>query len=785
MGLFSTKKKVYVSSTVYKIIDDGSDRTTYMREVIASTALSNSSNTSFADAIVQAHLRGPRNGQRSFFRWARDNFDVGMPRAAINYTKSIDEVVLAAEILNENFNGNTNITITVNESFIDNADESYYAERFIYENRPELALVDWAADVDPVTNDIWIQYPFGTEYLDLPISSEFFSEPDFDSSDTVLVAYYTAQDIDLPDPDPVKVFIYKIGSGNTTLDNYDVELEGGAGAREFYPFIPLRIDNKAVFQAGSPALPHEDIITKAYKKSLGTDINDTINSIATSPDVANIDYAYLVFGVCLNTQNKHEKLYLFEFFRQLADRQGTTAINYADYEEENDLYGYHRRDIEGGFEALNNRAMNDITNPGYLLNVDRGIRSVAPQISNIHLTLPSPDLGVLDMKISWSDISESRHTGVIFQGAKVGDVEVKRGPAYRQTVTLGFMNGIAPSVSTVYGLILRKQISRLEYIEVICRGLLHKNLIYKGKSVDITSDQALADEDDSGFIVPLHEPTLKRMGIVATTELARESHLMVFNSYQVVKKKWYQTGFFKFILAIIIIVVVVVLTVMFGPAGASAAAAANAGILGTSAVIGASLGFTGLMAIAIGTAVNAIAAALVLQLVSAGATQLFGAKIGAILTAIAAIAISLGSGPGGLSFGNAATNIGNMASIDKLMALTNAATNIVGVFQQDEIDKILTETKKSADAYKTELESIKKLWDDLGFDNGIINPTMLTDFSNPLDTTRVMGEFFTLPPTFAEDMDGFLSRTLMSGSDLIDLSHSLVDDFVAATLTLK
>lgn len=781
MGLFSTKKKVYVASTVYKIVDDGSSRTTFMREVIASTALSNNS---FAEAITQAHMRGPRSSQRAFFRWARTNFDIGMPRAAINYTEVIDEAVLAAEILDEDFGGDTDITITINESFIDNADESYYAERWIYENRPELAIVDWAADVDPVTNDIWIQYPPGTEYLGSPISSESFSEPDFDSSDTVLVAYYTAQDIALAEPDPVKVFIYKIGSGNTTLDNYDVELEDGTGAREFYPFIPLRINNKAVFEAGSPALPHQDIITKAYKKGLGTDIDEAIASIATSDDLADIDYAYLVFGVCLNTTNKFEKTYLFEFFRQLATRQGTTPGDFDDYVDVNDDYGYHP-EVQDDDDVLNDRALNDITNPGYLLNVDRATRSVAPRISNIHLKLPSPDLGVLDMKISWTDISEAQYTGVIFQGAKVGDVEIKKGISYGQTVSLGFMNGIAPSISTVNGLVLRKQISRLEYIEVICRGLLHKNLIYKGKSVDITSNEALDDDDDSGFIVPLHEPTLKKIGVVAATEVARESYLMVFNSYKVVKKKWYQTGFFAFILAIIVIVVAVVLTIIFGPAGASAAAAANAGILGSSAAIGAALGFSGLLAIAIGTAANAIAAALVLQLVSAGATELFGAKIGAIITAIAAVTISLGSGPGGFSSANIASNIGNMASIDKLLAITNAATNIVGVFQQAELESILAEIKKSTDAYKTEMASIEKLWEELGFGNGLIDPTMLTDFSNPLDTTRTMGEFFTVPSTFSETMDEFLNRTLLTGSELIEMSHSMVSDLVTLTLTLK
>jgi len=160
---------------------------------------------------------------------------------------------------------------------------------------------------------------------------------------------------------------------------------------------------------------------------------------------------------------------------------------------------------------------------------------VAPQITNIHLTLPTPELGVLDMKISWSDISETRATGKAFAGAKVGEVEVKEGITYNERTVLGFINGEFASSNPVTGLTIRKQINSLEYIEIKIQGLMHKNLIYKGKSVDITAREAMADPDESGFIIPLHEPTLKRLGSVISTELARESFILVFNSYQVVK----------------------------------------------------------------------------------------------------------------------------------------------------------------------------------------------------------------------------------------------------------
>ena len=70
MGLFSTKKKVYVASTVYKVVDDGNDRADFVRETIAGVALTGDGKTSYADALQAGIRNGPRSIQRSFFRWA-------------------------------------------------------------------------------------------------------------------------------------------------------------------------------------------------------------------------------------------------------------------------------------------------------------------------------------------------------------------------------------------------------------------------------------------------------------------------------------------------------------------------------------------------------------------------------------------------------------------------------------------------------------------------------------------------------------------------------------------
>jgi hypothetical protein len=785
MGLFSSKKKVYVSSTVYKIIEDDKPRTSYMQEVIASTALSNSSQRSFADAITAAYAQGPRSNLRAFFRWAKTNFDYGMPRAAIDYNEIIDYAVVASNILTQVFANAANLVIHVQQAFLDIADESYYAEQWLYENRPTLAHLDWAADVDPVTNNIWIQYPPGTEYLGSPISSESFSVPGFDTSNRVLVAYYYTENTLTDETSPARVWIYKIGGSITALNAFRSEIENGSGAREFYPFIPLRINNKSVFETGSPALSKEADIRKAYKKLMGrvANIDDLLDEIEGNAGIGDIDYAYLVPGVSLNTTSKAEKEYLFEFFRLLSVKQAAPPTSYDDFLTANDAVGGYTTTSPTG-DRVNVNAYVDTDNPRYLKGIGTADTMYSSSLTNIHWTLPTTDLGVLDMRMSWIDIQETQRTGVIQQGAKVGDVILSRGNYLNFSTSFSFsLNGLNV-VDTVNSIIIRKQITRLEYIEIVARGLVHKNLIYKGKSVDITASEALADPDESGFVIPLHEPTLKRLGTVMSTELARESFLIVFNSYQVVKTKWYQKGIFKFILAIILIVVIVVLTVIFAPAG-SAAAAGGAGILGSSAAIGASLGFTGLTAIAVGTAANAIAAALVLQLISVGSTAVFGDKLGKLITLVAAVVLTLGSGPGGFSFDNLSQGIGwtNMAAIDKLALMTNAATDLVGVVQQEKINEILEKTQDVISTYNTEMSKLEKLMAELG-GSGVVNPMMLTDFTDPMQEWSQMGEKWARAAFFGETPQDFLDRTLLSGGDLIELSHVAISDFVNAALTL-
>lgn len=778
MGLFSTKKKIYVSSTVYKIIDDGSDRAPFIRETIAGVALSRTADASYADAIMAGIQRGPRSIQRRFFNWCKNNIDGALPRAAINYTETIDDVAVAAEILASEYGGDGSNTINIVSSFVDTSDESYYAERWILENRSTIAEVDWAADKDFGTDDILIQWPAGQHHLGSPIFTDTITEPSFDPSDQLILSYYTVTNGG--STGPIKLFIYVLGSGNAALDSRVVQITDGSANREFYPILPLWYDNQNALTSGSPAYGNREAIREAWRRSLGSEIDDAISEIANNPDIGDIDYAYLVYGVALNTTDIAEKKYLFEFFRLLGENQTIPNSAFQTARASNDAAGYNPSYNGNNQLMLNERLLT--LDP--VAAAQTATYNTAPQLTQLRIQPPSTAFGKLDITINWNDITETRHTGLMNYGAKVGDVDIKKKGLWEQSVEFSFESGVQTRSGGNPSIIISKQISTTEYIELEITGLSHKNNIYSGKAVDITAWEALDDPDPSGFIIPLHEPTLKRVGAVIATDVAREGYYIVFNSYQVVKKKWYQTGIFAFILAVVVVVVVAVVTVVTAGAGTPAAASAGAGILGSAAAVGAALGFSGLLAVAVGAAANAIAAMLVLQLVSAGGTALFGEKIGKILTAVAAAIMVMGTGPNGFSMSNVGSGWGNLAAIDKLAMMTNAASDIAGVLQQEKIDEILAETKQVMEDYEDEMRELKEMMAQLEGED-IIDPMMLTDFTSPLNQHLQMGPNFQLSSTFGETPEDFLSRTLLTGSELIDISHAMVTDFVDATLTLR
>lgn len=132
-------------------------------------------------------------------------------------------------------------------------------------------------------------------------------------------------------------WIYRIGQGSySTLDI----LEGRTEYSPFMPIIPLRESNLNLgpeiedgeFKTddkGGRIRPDTELYKTSVRlcKLLDADYDDLCRMINTNENVDDIDYAYLIFGINLNTETKVGKHYLYNFFDDLYTRYGSSAQN--------------------------------------------------------------------------------------------------------------------------------------------------------------------------------------------------------------------------------------------------------------------------------------------------------------------------------------------------------------------------------------------------------------------------------------------------------------------------
>lgn len=581
--------------------------------------------------------------------------------------------------------------------------------------------------------------------------------------DTIVLtrSYRTdTQDITNNTFSPARVFIYAYGSGNAVLDGmFNVPVDMGT----FYPYVPIRINNKFVSTSYLPDV--YAIAKKAYKKSVGGQLDDTIAQIADNASIGDIDYTYAVFGVSLNVAEVKCKSYIYTFFKTIMESQSFDTHAYEQWKidwqkakDSSDAYAQWLRDNWG--------------------TSDDNVATMPELIP--YPPLPQQSVWVFsggnspmnyNIQMSWSGVTETTGAGMQSPDHPVGDMWWVINPTETFHQTTVFVNDSEvvtyDTVITVTSVTLYHQVTANSWTAITLHGLEHRNMIYGGNSVFISAVDALNDKEESGFIIPLHEQIYRDTSLVDATQMATACCYLVFNCYQVVKKKWYQTGLFT---VIIIIIIIIITWFTWG----SGTGPASAGLLGTNAAVGAALGFTGTMAIVVGAIANAIAAMVLMKLIGVASNLIFGDKVGAIVGAIASV-IAITYGTAAMNGGGAAFSMSNLASAQNILALTEAAGNGYAGYMSAGTKDLIAETQQTLADYNTEAKNISDQWAKaFGTDLGQLDAlSLFTDAGSTSTTTNFV----------PESRDSFLGRTLMCGSDVVELSHALVYNFTDITLS--
>lgn len=800
MGLLGGKK-IYVTSVVYNLAGDENERPDYFKSTISGAILTNPK-SDLAGSFKESYLtNGPGMRLRSFGRWSQGDYaeTMGVYTSDLVGVNSLDNDVLAEQI--PATAGRTN---WVQRSELYRANPEWWANRWILQNQPDQFGTDW--DVEVIGSNATITLADGTTTYTFPLV-------DYDPAAYYIYALYNTYrwvhhdaipavpgdpEADPPIPDTpevpawdeqvfdnLRVFLYRIGSGNAVLD---AMLQADDDGSFFFPIIPLRIDNKFVgpdkdewaptdldedateeevedaFKANQEAHPLDTLeigfpeiypmAKRALKKAIGGKFDKVVTNIAKNQSLKDIDYAYAVFGVSLNTRENAAQKYLWDLFNKFYDTQ--TVVDFDYWSTLLDAFKV-KMDIW--------RAWRDGGSVG-----PEPEKPVLPDLGNSSIRIYSADnvdspLNY-DIMISWNAMARSLGTGLRKPDAKKGDVwwEVNPDIEYESPI-FDPSTSIHPDPEKIEFVTIFKQIDEDHWEALNIGGLTYRNWIYEGKYTETTAKQAILGLDDDGevqpyaesdFIVPIHYDTFREMSIIDSTQMSTACTYLVLNCYKVVKRKWYQTGIFQ----VFLIVAIIAVSVATGGIG-------GAGILGTNIAVGVSLGFTGTIAVIVGAVANAVVAMLILKAVGTLSTALFGDKFGAIIGAIAGV-VAITVGTGLLNGGNLSASFGQLARADNIIAMTSAAGEGIQGYVAAAIKDISESLEEMQRTYAEQSQTIDDLYaENIGSGRAYVDPMKFTNVGKMVYETS----------------DTFLTRTLMTGSDVADFSLSLLTNFAEWTIS--
>ena len=555
--------------------------------------------------------------------------------------------------------------------------------------------------------------------------------------------------------DPV-IFLYKQDSGIPDLDAmFALPVDAG----QFYGYIPFRVDNESVSEETDPEAYMWS--KKAFRKATAGSYRQTMKNIEDNESIKDIDYVYTVFAVSLNSRESAALEYIYLLFRRVMTQQAE-GTDYARWEAD-----------YAAAKAINDtylawfQAQKDSTHP--LFGTPEPPKAAYPDKPSRSLRVSSGTNAKMafDMEITWSSIQESSGTGTRRAGARKGDLwwsvepvsPPGGGDGSESSSNGGVMGIVQGRVDRTNTMTLSWQITPDTWQELTFTDLVHKNYIYRGRSVEIKGKDALLDPEESGFLVPMHEGIFRGMPLVRSTQMATACIYLVFNSYVVTKKKWYETGLFK----LIVIIVAVIITIYTGGAGS--------GLLGTAASVGSTLGFSGMAAVVMGAVANTLAAMVLMSIIQKVATGVFGAKWGAIIgTVVGMIAMHVGTNmAAGSSF---ASSMGKLMQAPNIMKLSMAAGDAYSKYLTADTAEIVQKMEAWQANYNLEQKAIDdKYYEEFGVGSAVMSPLRLLSASSEVGY-------------YIESTDAFTNRTLMVGSEVADMSCGLLNNFAQLTLTL-
>jgi hypothetical protein len=836
MSLFGSNTTVTYGSVVYNLAGPVDKRPNYLKTTMIAAVLNDA--PSIPDVIRNSYMSGPGVTLRSFTNWAETsglNTAIGLDNSTLTLGQSVDQAALVPLISHP-----VGQTVALQVASIGFADYVQWADRFVAQNYPALFGTAYTSAIDNTTNVITVTFAdttttsfTATNYhpsgVYLYACYCFITPPstgplvtgttvtlstggmmpstsgwtlDSSSGSVSVWERTTYQGMNFagtavtslrevmtqtstPSPgsyridtqvltgqltSPITVLIYEKGSGNTAMDALFVTSTSGGG---FFPFLPIRLGSQFIGTGFKPDI--YALGKKALKKAVNGNLDKVIAGVADNSSLSHIEDAFIVFGVALNTQNNSSKKYIYDFFKEALLGQDLSGGDYLAWQ-----IAWDAADASAKQYPIWALAQNDPHDPLFGSPEPDVLAYPAPPTSSVKVSSDGTTGINYSSTIFWDAVVETTGTGLKIPSAVPGQLwfDVVEPRIITATLSSAALEAASTDfLSSVQRVRLNWQVDATHWKSLDIYGLYHSRVIHRGDSIITLGVDALGGTAESEFIVPMHNGIFSRMPMVDVTQMSTSCAFIVFTTAVITRTPWYATGAFKIFIIIAVIIIAVVVTVYTG-------GAATPGLLGTAGSVGTTLGATGTAAIILGAVVNTIAALVLTQIITSTSTAVFGPKIGNAIGLIASLVIvgGLTSYMSGVSL---ASNFSGLALITNLAKLTMAVGNGIAAYMEGSTQDIIKKTQELMTSYNQDsLEIQQQSTALLGSDNGIIDALTYSD----VNQTNARGMQLTSVSDTAssasaiESLDVFLSRTLLTGSDLAGLSLDMIGNFTKLTL---
>ena len=571
MSFWSTEDKITVFANTCHLSEVNSD---LYSDAVLYAVLSNQSIASILTNVSANQMSGLVD---TFHTYAESSYTLGLPEASYTKSTTLSEVDVIAAIIADtgaangiildyhyvaplNYNlmiapyliairgwdPNTGIVSILPEEYQTSDTNPYLfegtVEEIVFNETNTQATITYRVkryimaredtDGDGTYLHDWIvrdalYYFLFTDTIDIPTGLYY-------GRDYCVARYYTVDSEQVPS-ETANWWYYDISSNvyPALVPENAIDME-----TDLLPIVPIRYHNQSMVR---PEVRETDLYktSKILLDKIGVDIDELASTLEENPDIADIDHAYVMFGVDLQSTEIASIYYMVEFFDHIADKAYYTVIDEINTKLENSNLAYWRT----GFSNSNIYQASTGTRSTIVVAAAETTWQAPDGSSSTISTTANSSLGSfeeygLDVKIYYSYIRSELIVG------SIGSV----GHATKEWV-LGANQ--KPLFGVTYyddsTLTLKLQITDTVYKRVTVKGLVHRNVIYDGKTVATRLTDVINSEDEHNFIIPIHYNLSKKLDSMLRSQLYQDSLVLILNSVVKTSVSWYETGFFKMI----------------------------------------------------------------------------------------------------------------------------------------------------------------------------------------------------------------------------------------------